>query len=210
MLTYHVKASFLQIYNENLYDLLSSTGPSFEEDMSNHEVGGSNREKDTGLKIREIPKPSSNRSFNPSSKKGSLTHEVYVSGLSEFRVQTSADVLKILAVGIANRTTRSTDYNATSSRSHAILQLTFDIESYGENGQTSIHRSKLSLVDLAGSEKMQSSLSESSSKHIKELTSINKSLSCLGNVISALSSNTRTHVPYRDSKLTRLLQVWTL
>lgn len=143
LLTYHVKASFLQIYNENLYDLLSSSGPAFDDDMND----SSSRERET-LKIREIPKPNGNRSFND--KKTTCCHEVYVSGLSEFRVQTSEDVFKILAAGVANRTTRSTDYNATSSRSHAILQLTFDIEMYGEHGQTSIHRSKLSLVDLAG------------------------------------------------------------
>ena len=117
--------------------------------------------------------------------------------------------MRILATGTYNRATRSTDFNATSSRSHAVLQLTFDIESYGDNGQTCVFKSKLSLVDLAGSEKMQDSMllsEDRTGKHVKELTSINKSLSCLGNVISALSSTTRTHVPYRDSKLTRLLQ----
>jgi kinesin family protein 3/17 len=137
----------------------------------------------------------------------------YNKGLSEFRVQTADDVLRIIATGTANRTTRSTDFNLTSSRSHAILQLTFEIESFEKPGQTVIYKSKLSLVDLAGSEKM-TSLSASESKikqiniprHIKELTSINKSLSSLGNVISALSSSSRSHIPYRDSKLTRLLQ----
>ncbi|CAN0555505.1 unnamed protein product, partial [Ectocarpus sp. 8 AP-2014] len=64
---------------------------------------------------------------------------------------------------------------------------------------------KLSLVDLAGSEKMDSALSISKG-HFKELRSINQSLSTLGNVVSALSEKGRTHVPYRDSKLTRLLQ----
>jgi hypothetical protein len=62
-------------------------------------------------------------------------HEVYVSGLSEFRVQTSDDILRILAAGTANRTTRCTNYNLTSSRSHAVLQLTFDIEKYSESGR---------------------------------------------------------------------------
>jgi hypothetical protein len=110
--------------------------------------------------------------------------------------------------------TRSTDFNFTSSRSHAILQLTFEIETQVESGQTLISRSKLNLIDLAGSEKMSTGdenpylLSQISAgqKHVKELTSINKSLHALGNVISALSSTNRSHVPYRDSKLTRLLQ----
>ena len=223
LISYQIKASFLQIYNETLYDLLSDTSD--------------------GLTIREIPISKKNNNNNDTNN-----YEIYVSGLSEYRVQTYNDVMKILTTGIIyiyiiiiiiiniciiiiiiiiyiiiiiiiinigtqNRTTRSTDFNATSSRSHAILQLTFEIESYEHQGQTMIHHSKLSLVDLAGSEKMSTidpidskiSLSDAP-KHVKELTSINKSLSTLGNVISALSSNTRTHIPYRDSKLTRLLQ----
>lgn len=70
-------------------------------------------------------------------------------------------------------------------------------------------RSKLSLVDLAGSEKMVALGNVSilpSSEHLKELTAINQSLSSLGNVISALASKNRSHIPYRDSKLTRILQ----
>ena len=61
-------------------------------------------------------------------------------GLSEFRVQTSEDILRILAVGTNNRMTRSTDFNSTSSRSHALLQLTFEIETQTEMGQTIINR----------------------------------------------------------------------
>jgi hypothetical protein len=61
-------------------------------------------------------------------------------GLSEFRVQTSEDILRILAVGTNNRMTRSTDFNTTSSRSHALLQLTFEIETQTEMGQTIINR----------------------------------------------------------------------
>lgn len=159
------------------------------------------------LKIREVARPKSLAAV-------SGVREVYVSGLSEFRVETSDDILHILAVGTTNRMTRSTDFNFTSSRSHAILQLTFEIETQVESGQTLISRSKLNLIDLAGSEKMSTSEENSymlnqiaaSQKHVKELTSINKSLHALGNVISALSSTNRSHVPYRDSKLTRLLQ----
>ena len=100
----------------------------------------------------------------------------------------------IIIIGTQNRTTRSTDFNATSSRSHAILQLTFEIESYEHAGQTVIHHSKLSLVDLAGSEKMSTidpidskiSLTDAP-KHVKELTSINKSLSTLGIILLVLS-----------------------
>lgn len=108
--------------------------------------------------------------------------------------------------GTKNRCTKSTDYNDTSSRSHAILQLSFELEKQIESGQTMLIRSKLSFADLAGNEKMSMSESISDSKHIKEMTSINQSLSTLGNVISALSGK-KPHVPYRESKLTRILQV---
>ena len=199
-LTYEVKASFLQIYNENLYDLLRDTGPMIEEKLLLHE-----KDKEHDLRIREVPLPKSRANRGPG---GGISNEVYVSGLSEFRVQTSEDILRILAVGTNNRMTRSTDFNKTSSRSHALLQLTFEIESHTETGQTVINRSKLNLIDLAGSEKIPFAASDLSSnaKHMKELTSINKSLSSLGNVISALASNNRSHIPYRDSKLTRILQ----
>ena len=193
--SFHVKASFLQIYNEHLLDLLSDAIPV---DAKNNLEG----DRDNGLKIREVPY---------SGKKlvddgGGKCPEVYVSGLSEFRVQTPEDVLRIISLGSSKRNTRSTDFNATSSRSHAILQLTFEIESTEPQGQKILHRSKLNLVDLAGSEKMQAIGSDPNVDHVRELTAINKSLSCLGNVIAALSAPHREHIPYRDSKLTRILQ----
>lgn len=132
--------------------------------------------------------------------------QVYISGLSEFRVQTEEDVMQLLEVGMRNRSTKTTDYNDTSSRSHAILQISFELEKQSESGQTMLIRSKLSFADLAGSEKMSASNEVSEAKHIRELTAINQSLSTLGNVIAALSSN-KGHIPYRDSKLTRILQV---
>jgi hypothetical protein len=186
-LSYDVKASFLQIYNENLYDLLRESNPIVKNET-------------TELKIREIPRLN-NRS------RGSAPLDVFVSGLSEFRIMSSGDIMRIVAAGTSNRTTKSTDFNYTSSRSHAILQLTFEIESQLESGQTTIIRSKLNLVDLAGSEKIPYTLDANDPKHMKELTSINKSLSSLGNVIAALSAKgNRSHIPYRDSKLTRILQ----
>lgn len=194
-LTYSVKASFMQIYNENLYDLLHDSGAMFDDRPIS-------TAQDGDLKIREVPKPKSLAAVS------GVPHEIYISGLSEFRVQTAEDILKILAIGTGNRMTRSTDYNATSSRSHALLTLTFEIETQIDSGQTLISRSKLHLIDLAGSEKMNnnSSLDVNNPRHVKELSSINKSLSALGNVISALASTSRSHIPYRDSKLTRILQ----
>ncbi len=196
LLTFEAKASFLQIYNENLYDLLRDSGPKIED----HLLQNDHQE----LKIREVPRPKSLAYTSHLSRENHVP-EVYISGLSEFRVQTSDDIMRILAIGTSNRMTRSTDFNLTSSRSHALLQLTFEIETQVESGQTLMARSKLFLVDLAGSEKIPY-VANDNPKHIKELTSINKSLSTLGNVISALATSNRSHIPYRESKLTRILQ----
>jgi len=111
-------ASFLQIYNETLVDLLS--------------------DNNDNLKIREIPL-SKKHNDNNNTSSSTTSYEIYVSGLSEYRVQTYNDVMKILATGTTNRTTRTTDFNATSSRSHAILQLTFEIESYENQGHHHHH-----------------------------------------------------------------------
>lgn len=102
-----------------------------------------------------------------------------------------------------------------SSRSHAILQLLVETEAVGADGVVVRRRGKLSLVDLAGSEKMNvaKDAPSMSKRHLQELTSINRSLSSLGNVIAVLAdigsgkAPPGSHVPYRDSKLTRLLQV---
>ncbi|KAF1794384.1 Kinesin-like protein [Phytophthora cactorum] len=116
------------------------------------------------------------------------------------------ETLQLLKTGNRNRTIRATTYNEKSSRSHALLQLSIEVESRGlESATTIIRRAKLNLVDLAGSEKWDSAVVAGSGRS-KELTSINQSLSALGNVISALVNPKRTHIPYRDSKLTRLLQ----
>ena len=232
ILTYKVKASYLQIYNETIYDLLRDTNVEQKYHLS--EVAGRDEKDDEedkegikpssgsmfrsdgrSLKIREVPR---SLGEDPSAIGALATpQEVYVSGLSEYRVTGMADVMALLDAGTSNRTMRSTDFNATSSRSHAILQLSFEIEHRGTNGKTTISTSKLSLADLAGSEKILTDEAHSSgldnkenvyvkTKHLRELTSINTSLSCLGNVIAALTNKNRTHIPYRDSKLTRLLQ----
>lgn len=130
---------------------------------------------------------------------------VFVSGLSEVRVVNTDDVIAVLQKGDRNRRIRATEMNEHSSRSHAILQISTEVESRGNDGATIIRRAKLNLVDLAGSEKWDTQ-KKMVKAHQKELTNINKSLSALGNVISALGEKHRTHVPYRDSKLTRLLQ----
>ncbi|KAF0697946.1 Aste57867_11399 [Aphanomyces stellatus] len=169
-----VHCSYMQIYNNQVFDLLQS------------------RMKDQQpLQVREMIK-------------GHAKH-IYVSGISEFRVGNAQEVLDLLTLGSKNRTIRATECNEKSSRSHALLQLSMEVESRGNERTTIIRRAKLNLVDLAGSEKWDTEVAMTQDR-TRELRNINASLSALGNVISALTDRKRTHIPYRDSKLTRLLQ----
>ncbi|KAI9282238.1 kinesin motor domain-containing protein [Sporodiniella umbellata] len=128
---------------------------------------------------------------------------VYVRNLKEQKVSTPSEVMQCIKTGEGNRHISATDYNDRSSRSHTVFQLV--IESTQKSNETktnSIQISQLNLIDLAGSEKVASDL-----KRRKEGAYINKSLLTLGNVISKLTSDEPTsHVPFRDSKLTRILQ----
>ncbi|KAL7002771.1 hypothetical protein U1Q18_003927 [Sarracenia purpurea var. burkii] len=168
-LTYNCKCSFLEIYNEQVSDLLDPSS--------------------TNLLLRE------------DTKKG-----VYVENLSEFEVQTVGDILKLLIQGSSNRKVAATNMNRESSRSHSVF--TCVIESRWEKDATSNLRfARLNLVDLAGSERQKSSGAEG--ERLKEAANINKSLSTLGHVIMVLvdvANGKPRHVPYRDSRLTFLLQ----
>ncbi|PRW21080.1 kinesin KIFC3 isoform X3 isoform B [Chlorella sorokiniana] len=118
-----------------------------------------------------------------------------VPGLTWRAVGSVADVLAVLAEGSRNRATAATSMNAHSSRSHALLSVRLT----DEDGQSSV----LHLVDLAGSERI--AKSEVVGQQLKEAQAINKSLSALGDVIASLQSKSG-HVPYRNSKLTQVLQ----
>mmetsp|Transcript_39415 Transcript_39415/g.66074 ORF Transcript_39415/g.66074 Transcript_39415/m.66074 type:complete len:870 (+) Transcript_39415:176-2785(+) len=124
---------------------------------------------------------------------------IYIQGVTETYVTSNQEVLDIMEQGGNNRKVSSTDMNAESSRSHSvfILKLTQKHKIHG-----STKESKLILVDLAGSEKV--SKTGATGQTFTEAKAINKSLSALGNVIKALTTG-KGHVPYRDSKLTRLL-----
>lgn len=121
---------------------------------------------------------------------------------------TSVDeVMTLLRIGNKNRTTEATDANETSSRSHAILQVVIEYRDKNSGVETQINFAKLSLIDLAGSER--ASVTGNKGARMAEGAAINKSLLALGNCINALAHTKpgeKQHVPYRDSKLTRLLK----
>ncbi|NXL51033.1 KIFC3 protein, partial [Podilymbus podiceps] len=126
--------------------------------------------------------------------------QLYVPGLTEFRVQSVEDINKVFEFGHVNRATECTNLNEHSSRSHALLIVTVR----GLDRSTGLRTTgKLNLVDLAGSERVGRSGAEGS--RLREAQHINKSLSALGDVIYALRSR-QGHVPFRNSKLTYLLQ----
>jgi len=125
---------------------------------------------------------------------------LFVPGLTEIQVNDVDELNEVFSIGKTNRATAITDMNEHSSRSHALLCVTV----IGVN-KTTGHRTigKLNLVDLAGSERVSKSGSEGA--RMKEAQNINKSLSSLGDVIHSLK-NKNSHIPYRNSKLTYLLQ----
>ncbi|KAK2854343.1 hypothetical protein Q5P01_007004 [Channa striata] len=126
--------------------------------------------------------------------------QLYVPGLTEFTVQSPEDINRVFELGHMNRATACTNLNEHSSRSHALLIITVS----GFNSATgSRTQGKLNLVDLAGSERIGKSGAEGS--RLREAQCINKSLSALGDVINALRSK-HSHVPFRNSRLTYLLQ----
>jgi kinesin family protein 3/17 len=162
-----VRASYLELYNEEVRDLLNIKGKKLE----------IKERSDTG---------------------------VYVKDLSTFVVENVEEMDQLMSVGNKNRSTGYTDMNANSSRSHSIFTITVEASEENELGEQHIRAGKLHLVDLAGSERQ--SKTNATGDRLKEAMKINLSLSALGNVISALVDGKSSHIPYRDSKLTRLLQ----
>lgn len=111
----------------------------------------------------------------------------------------------LINLGLENRAIAPTMMNSTSSRSHTVLTINIEQRVQGDShNYTKTLRSKLLMVDLAGSERVRRTVSKGT--RLSEAKSINTSLSALGNVIAALAESNSAHIPYRDSKLTRLLQ----
>ncbi|KAJ3324199.1 Kinesin-like protein kif3a [Blyttiomyces sp. JEL0837] len=165
---YLVRASYLEIYNEDILDLLNPKAGKLE----------LKERADTG---------------------------VYVKDLRGFVIKDVDEMDRLMSFGNKNRSVGATEMNARSSRSHSIFTITVEAsEKNTTTGEDHIRAGKLHLVDLAGSERQ--SKTGATGDRLKEATKINLSLSALGNVISALVDGKSSHIPYRDSKLTRLLQ----
>lgn len=129
------------------------------------------------------------------------TRGVFIEGLSEKYASNEDEVYDMMAIGSENREVGFTNMNAGSSRSHSIFIVTI---TQTNSIDYSAKVGKLYLVDLAGSEKV--GKTGAAGKRLEEAKNINKSLTVLGQVINSLTDGKSTHVPYRDSKLTRVLQ----
>ena len=185
---YKLKFWLLEIYNENIRDLLKFYNT---EKNNNHNKNTLDTTSNEYLDLREDP------------EKG-----IIVSGITEISVSNSEEMLKILKRGNRNRTQESTGANETSSRSHAILQVSIEYKEKNSGIDYQIKFSKLSLIDLAGSER--AAATNNKGIRLIEGANINRSLLTLGNCINALCDanlkGKKIHIPYRDSKLTRLLK----
>ncbi|EFC42651.1 predicted protein [Naegleria gruberi] len=163
-----IKASYLEIYNENILDLLNPHSGRVSYEIREDKVKGT-----------------------------------YITNLIEKPITTDTELNEILDEGATRRTVGETKMNQESSRSHGILQICMEQVDKGDEDGFSYRSNKISLVDLAGSERQ--SATEATGDRLKEGAKINLSLSNLGNVINALVKKTN-FVPYRNSKLTRLLK----
>lgn len=166
-----VKCSFIELYNEELRDLLAP-------------------EDNVKLKI-----------FEDNTKKGNSV--TMVQGMEETYIKTAPQGIQKLRDGSHKRQVAATKCNDLSSRSHTVFTITVCMKRPSETKEDEIITGKLNLVDLAGSENIQRSGAEN--KRATEAGLINKSLLTLGRVINALVDK-GSHIPYRESKLTRLLQ----
>lgn len=135
--------------------------------------------------------------------KESADRGVFVKDLVINVAKSINDMEKYMTYGNKNRAVGATAMNEGSSRSHCIFTIYIECSVTDDKGNSKITAGKLNLVDLAGSER--SDKTKATGDRLKEATKINLSLSALGNVISALVEGKTQHIPYRDSKLTRLL-----
>ncbi|XP_067256888.1 kinesin-like protein KIF18A isoform X1 [Chanodichthys erythropterus] len=165
---FNIAFSYLEVYNEQIRDLLTNSGP---------------------LAVREDG-----------------SNGVVVQGLTLHQPKSAEHILEALDYGNRNRTQHPTDMNASSSRSHAVFQIYLRQQDKSATLNPNVRVAKMSLIDLAGSER--ASATNAKGARLREGANINRSLLALGNVINTLANPKckKTHIPYRDSKLTRLLK----
>ena len=176
--TISIRVGFIEIHKEEIRDLLSSSA-------------NAKKMVQTMITLRE-----------------DADGAICLNGGSEIEVKDENEMAELLSSGAKTRVTGSTNMNKTSSRSHAIFTIYLERRSTSPESSSKVTLAKLHLVDLAGSERQKRTKAEG--KRLQEGIDINKGLLALGNVISALGDDTRQaangHIPYRDSKLTRVLQ----
>ena len=183
---FNIKCSYIQIYNEKIYDLL----PYMDEINNKKDFEVLSNKNKSEVIIKQ----------NCLKIKYDKIRGIILDGINEIKTNSFFDLFDILALGETNRKIRHTNQNDMSSRSHTVF--TIDIQD-----KISQIKSKIKLCDLAGSERFDSSAIYNKA-HIFEMRSINKSLFVLGNIIQILSSKKKAHkyIPYKDSKLTRILE----
>eukprot|EP01017_Pseudomicrothorax_dubius_P018235 TRINITY_DN20249_c0_g2_i1.p1 TRINITY_DN20249_c0_g2~~TRINITY_DN20249_c0_g2_i1.p1 ORF type:complete len:294 (-),score=45.73 TRINITY_DN20249_c0_g2_i1:34-915(-) len=152
--------------------------------------------------IRDLLVPSSNYL----ELRDDPTKGVVIAGVTEFKAEATEQVMNLLFIGNKRRTTEATNANQTSSRSHAVLQIVVHSRPKTKNTEVETLVGKLSMIDLAGSER--GTVTENRGMRLIEGAKINRSLLALANCINALGDKSKKgfFVPYRDSKLTRLLK----
>lgn len=212
---YSIFASYLEVYNEQVYDLFASQAPQVKDELTGEVPSGkidpvaedSNAAVERHCARRKILKLKENSAG-----------EVYAEGQRECEIRSGADIDRLLEFGQKNRTVAHTEANERSSRSHAIFIITLKqvrkVERQGKAPLTYRSSSKFYIVDLAGSER--TSRTNNTGQRLKETAQINTSLMNLGRCLTVLRQNQRIRkkdpkktlqvVPFRHSRLTRLLQ----
>jgi len=196
---YQVQVQFLELYGEEIHDLV-------DEDVINQTQS---LDRETPIKRRGGQK-TVRIAKRLRIRDGKVGEDAEVIGLSTVKVYSAEEALNSVRRGTALRRTEQTGLNSESSRSHAIFTLVIQqterkVSVMETKESMEMKTSKIHFVDLAGSERIKSA--KTKGKRMMEGININKGLFVLGNVISALGNKkNKTHIPYRDSKLTRLLK----
>ena len=206
-LTWTVEMSIFELYNENLYDLLTPTsaaeltaaGVTAEAAAAG---GGAPTASAAAAEVSNNTQQQQQQQLRIREDRGAGGRGVFVEGIVRLPIRTAAEACALIADASRRKHLAGTLMNRTSSRSHPIGQL-FVSQVNNVAGGTRMS-SQFYMVDLAGSEKV--SRTGATGDRLREAQSINLSLTLLGNVINKLTDPACTHIPYRDSKLTRLLQ----